>query len=188
VILFFGVETVFIAGSILPRGNTAQSTLLDISKLMPPIRGIPKDVFPQGIPDKGSVIPAKIDEDYLCVIPTALSWLGTPYLAGGYSKRGVDCSGFVFEVLEKSIPEMGPFPRTSREFDAVGLKIEVKSIQPGDILVFEDGGIIDHVGLALSRSTFIHSASEGTSTGVIISGLHEGHWGERLYDVRRPTK
>ena len=163
----------------------AQRSDVDLLSLIPPIRGIPKDILPQGIPDKGSVSPAKLDGDLLRIIPIALSWLGTPYRTGGISKSGTDCSGFVHAVLQAALPELGPFPRTSWEFGKIGTEVDKSSIQPGDILLFENAGAVDHVGIALSPYSFIHSASEGSGTGVIISYLTEGSWDKILYDVRR---
>ena len=158
---------------------------LDISTLIPPIRGIPSAVLPQGIPDKGPVRPSALNEDLLRIIPIALSWLGTAYSAGGASKAGTDCSGFVHAVFTTAVPELGPFPRTSGEFAVVGTKIDSSQIQEGDILIFENAGAIDHVGIALSKFSFIHSASEGSETGVIISNLFDGHWRAKLCEVRR---
>jgi cell wall-associated NlpC family hydrolase len=58
-------------------------------------------------------------------------------------------------------------------------------MSPGDILLFARDGAIYHVGIALSASTFIHSASEGERQGVIISSLGDGNWRARLVGIRR---
>lgn len=155
----------------------------DISAVLPPLRGIGFDELPEGIPDKGPVAPDRSSEAGLSLIATALSWLGTPYRLGGFSRSGVDCSGFLYNVLAAVVPELGPFPRQSDEFASWGAKAE--SIEPGDILLFAYDKTIYHVGIALSEFTFIHSASQGERTGVIISSLWDGHWRSRLYGVRR---
>ncbi|PKL05632.1 MAG: hypothetical protein CVV53_08510 [Spirochaetae bacterium HGW-Spirochaetae-9] len=119
----------------------------------------------------------------ILLIADALSWIGTPYLYGGVSRTGVDCSGFLASLLASSMPKAGPYPRKTDEYANFG--IETPLIEPGDILLFALEGDIYHVGLALSADTFIHAASEGTRTGVIISSLQEGSWAKRVAGVRR---
>jgi len=155
----------------------------DISAFLPPVRGLGFNEPRQEIPDKGSIAPEQSSAEKLVLIASALSWLGTPYLLGGFSKAGVDCSGFIHSILASSLPEMGPFPRRSEGYAFIGQ--EAAAIEPGDILLFAQDKVIYHVGMALSSHTFIHSASEGARTGVIISSLGEGNWGARLFGVRR---
>ncbi|MCE5256293.1 MAG: C40 family peptidase [Spirochaetaceae bacterium] len=156
----------------------------DIEKVLPPVRGIGYDELTDGIPDKGAITPDFKAINGIDFIAVALSWLGTPYRAGGFSRSGVDCSGFLSNVLMATMPELGPFPRKSEDYASWGYKAE--AMEPGDILLFAWGGNIYHVGIALSDSTFIHAASEGAKTGVIISSLWEGHWRTRLCGVRQP--
>ncbi|MHB0898161.1 MAG: C40 family peptidase [Spirochaetales bacterium] len=155
----------------------------DIAAFLPPVRGLDFSEPRQDIPDKGPIAPEYASEQILKLIASALAWLGTPYLLGGFSKAGVDCSGFIHNILSSSIPELGPFPRRSEEYALIGA--EAAAIEPGDILLFAQDKVIYHVGLALSSHTFIHSASEGARTGVIISSLGEGNWSARLFGVRR---
>lgn len=119
----------------------------------------------------------------IVLIAEALSWQGVPYRLGGQSREGVDCSGFVGSVLDAALPALGPFPRTSEGFAALGKS--QSGIEPGDILVFVEAGTVFHVGIALSEHSFIHSASQGPRRGVIISGLDEAYWARRLGDIRR---
>ena len=161
----------------------AASWSQDISTILPPIRGLNFDDPRADISDRGPVSPELFSEEGISLIAAALAWLGTPYQLGGFSKAGVDCSGFLYNVLALTVPELKPFPRRSDGFASVGT--EASTIEPGDILLFAYEKAIYHVGLALSSSTFIHSASEGARTGVIISSLREGNWSARLYGVRR---
>lgn len=134
----------------------------------------PEPAFPE--PDVSSL-------EGISLIAGALAWLGTPYQLGGFSRTGVDCSGFIHNVLNAAVPEMGPFPRQSSGYATFGLG--ATTIEPGDILLFAQEEVIYHVGLALSESSFIHSASEGARTGVIISSMSEGGWSARLYGIRK---
>lgn len=155
----------------------------DISDYLPPVRGIDMAELPSGIPDKGPISLERRFEIEIGLIAEALSWLGTPYSPGGFTRSGTDCSGFVNSVLRITAPEYGPYPRRSDGFARVGAKVD--EIQPGDILLFSREGSIYHVGIALDEACFIHSASEGARTGVIITWLREGHWRERFCGARR---
>ncbi|GEM_PF-2938007 len=150
----------------------------------PPARGLEWNELPRGIPDLGKIDPEIWDESRLAIIPAALKWLGTPYAFGGFGPEGLDCSGFVYRVLAQAAAPFGPFPRSSESFARFGARVEGEP-DPGDILVFAREGAIYHVAIALSKDRFIHSASEGDRTGVIISSLYEGHWAARLAGVRR---
>ena len=154
----------------------------NIEQVLPPVRGLLLSEEPHGVPNEGPVVPDQDSLNEVQLIATALSWLGTPYRAGGYSKSGVDCSGFLSNVLMTSMPEKAPFPRTSEDYAHWGYPTKV--IEPGCILLFARNNVIYHVGIALSESTFIHAASEGARTGVIISSLFEGNWRSRLHSVR----
>ena len=131
----------------------------------------------------GSVNPDPMDEGQIHLIAYALSWLGVPYRLGGFSSSGVDCSGFLNRIIAQCFPSLGYIPRKSDEFSGFGEIVD--KIAPGDILLFSSEGSIYHVGLALSSTTFIHSASIGERTGVIISSIWDGTWNARLCGVRR---
>lgn len=119
----------------------------------------------------------------LRVVASALAWLGVPYRYGGDSRAGVDCSGFVCAVLETAEPGK-TYPDRSSAFADFG-EAARGDIRPGDILLFGADTKIDHVGIALSDDSFIHAASRGPRTGVIISRLDESSWREDLVAARR---
>ena len=173
----------FAGAAPLEQAPESTAAPLDLSAMLPPIRGLEFNEPYPDLNDRGPVAVEAASEEGLALIAEALAWLGTPYRLGGFSRAGVDCSGFLYNVLKATVPELGPFPRRSDEFASFGAKAE--EIQPGDILLFAREGGIYHVGIALGDSTFIHSASEGGRTGVIISSLYEGNWRRRLYGTRR---
>jgi len=121
-------------------------------------------------------------ERTIALIAEAVNWLGTPYRYGGRGSGGVDCSGFVRAVLIA----MGEtdVPASSRGFAGYGDEVQ-GDIEPGDILLFAHGGIIDHVGIAVSPDSFIHAASVGPRTGVIVSNLSENYWKSSFAGARR---
>ncbi len=113
-------------------------------------------------------------------------WKDTPYLLGGESKSGIDCSAFM-QRLYVSLYGIH-LPRTTREQIKVGFKVLFNELQLGDLLFFAigDGGY--HVGMYLGENRFLHA---GESTGVTISLLVErhqrggGYWRRHYVEARR---
>lgn len=107
-------------------------------------------------------------------IDTARLYLGTPYQYGGSSVKGIDCSGFVLQAAKKALGLS--LPRSARNIAAFSTKIPDEDRKPGDLLFFNTVGGISHVGIYLGDGRFIHAASAGPRTGVIISKLSESYW------------
>ena len=87
----------------------------------------------------------------------ALLYLNTPYLWGGKSSFGIDCSGFtqqVFKLFDKKIPRDSS--EQAKEGEEVG---KLEDAQCGDLAFFDnDEGKIIHVGLLLSNHEIIHAS------------------------------
>ena len=118
--------------------------------------------------------PSAKDSQRIAFVNNALSYLGTPYRYAGHSSKGMDCSGFVFrngaDVLGLQMP------RRSDAIAEYSKRITDEEIQPGDLLFFNTAGGISHVGIYIGAGKFIHSASDGPRTGVIISSIQESYW------------
>jgi hypothetical protein len=71
-------------------------------------------------------------------------------------------------------------PRTVATLSKLAERIADSAREPGDLLFFNTTGRISHVGIYLGGASFIHSASDGPKTGVIVSALSESYW-ERTY-------
>ena len=110
------------------------------------------------------------------VLDAAMKHLGTPYRLGGKDSRGFDCSGFVYASFRDALGVS--LPRTSRCLYAWTERIPDNRAQPGDLLFFRTTGTnrITHVAIYIGDSRFIHSASVGRRTGVIITHMSEGSW------------
>jgi hypothetical protein len=109
------------------------------------------------------------------MIAYSKKYIGTPYRAGGTDADGMDCSGFLFTVARESVGLQ--LPRTSAALYSMARIIDDSQKEPGDIVFFRTvGSKISHAGLYLGNDQFIHSASDGPNTGVIISSLKESYW------------
>ena len=119
------------------------------------------------------------------VITHAKGYLGTPYLYGGNSRKGMDCSGLIHQSFSKSKISV---PRTVSELKKTGYKISVKKARPGDLLFFKTSRNrkISHAGLVIrienKTPQFIHAS---TSRGVIVSSLSQAYWDKAFVEARR---
>lgn len=112
------------------------------------------------------------------------SWLKTPYLWGGCSRRGVDCSCFVKSVILAQFKKFS-IPRVSREQAKLGRFVNLKKLKPGDLVFFgADPGKkrITHVGIALGNDRFAHASNR---RGVVIDKLSWKYYRTRLLKARR---
>ena len=109
---------------------------------------------------------------------SALKFLGVPYVFGGTTASGFDCSGYVqhvFAMLGISVP------RTADAQYYAGKKI-VGGMRPGDLVFFqtyEPGP--SHVGIYLGNGKFAHASSHG----VMVSSLSNSYWAARYIGAKR---
>ena len=112
-------------------------------------------------------------------------WWGTPYVLGGSSKRGVDCSYFTLDVMNAIYNTN--LKRTAAEQYTQSEKIDWSELKEGDLIFFKTDGSrsISHVGIYMTNNKFAHAS---TSQGVTISDLSEPYWQKRLYSLGRVLK
>ena len=112
-------------------------------------------------------------------------WWGTPYVLGGSSKRGVDCSYFTLDVMNAIYNTN--LKRTAAEQYTQSEKIDWSDLKEGDLIFFKTDGSrsISHVGIYMTNNKFAHAS---TSQGVTISDLSEPYWQKRLYSLGRVLK
>lgn len=115
------------------------------------------------------------------IVDVAYQYLGVPYVWGGTSPSGFDCSGFVQYVFSKCGYSL------SRTADAQyynGYAISYSSLAPGDLVFFVNTYAtsgISHVGIYVGDGAFIHCANGG----VKVSYLSESYYSTRYYSACR---
>ena len=116
------------------------------------------------------------------ILAEAQKYLGTPYVYGGASPSGFDCSGFVYYVLK----QLGYAPyRTPADQYKQGTYVAKEDLQVGDIVFFANtyGSGLSHVGIYAGNGQFIHSPNSRST--VSYSDLTSGYWANHYYGARR---
>jgi probable lipoprotein NlpC len=117
------------------------------------------------------------------VVAAAYAYRGAPYLRGGTSASGFDCSGLVYRVFLDTVHVA--LPRTAKAQYAFCEPIPRSKLQPGDLVFFDTTGGISHVGIYTGENKFVHSPSEGSRTGVTENDLDESYWARTFVGAGR---
>lgn len=118
----------------------------------------------------------------LAAAQTAKKCLGVPYVYGGRSAKGLDCSGLAIYVYRQQGVRL---PASSSAQAKVGQPVKKAELRPGDLVFFKTTvwGTVGHVGIYIGRGQFIHAP--GTGRKVETAGLDEKYFKARYYGARR---
>lgn len=117
------------------------------------------------------------------IVEYAKQFIGTPYVYGGNTTSGFDCSGFTQYVLANFGMSM---PRTSTDQYSIGVRVDKSQLMPGDLVYFKYSNSsyrLSHVGIYVGDGNFIHSPVAGQS--VKISSLNTGYFSNYYYGATR---
>jgi len=116
-------------------------------------------------------------------VKASQGYAGTPYVWGGESRNGFDCSGFIIRVMR----DLGykALPHSAAEQFNYGKPIAQALLKPGDLVFFANTYKpgISHVGIYLGKRRFIHAA--GTGIGTIVSSLDAAKFQAKYAGARR---
>ncbi|MDB5101748.1 MAG: hypothetical protein JWM80_6169 [Cyanobacteria bacterium RYN_339] len=117
------------------------------------------------------------------VVRESRQQLGVPYVWGGASRAGFDCSGLVQYVFKR---EKIQLPRTADRQAAWGSPIDLKHARAGDLLFFHTSGKgreVTHVGVYLGNGQMVHAPKPGSH--VKVTSVAPGSWmAQRLVAAR----
>jgi cell wall-associated NlpC family hydrolase len=147
---------------------------------------------------KTTVIRPKVVDDVPIIVPNpkgsqlqnsllqeAHKHLGTPYIYGGNTPKGFDCSGFVQYVYRNKGVQL---PRVSRDQAKVGVNVSPQKAQKGDLIFFGDNkNSISHVGVINSnKNGHIHMIHASSSEGITITNINNSsYWQQKMQFVKR---
>ncbi len=115
------------------------------------------------------------------VLNYAASFLGTPYVYGGSSPSGFDCSGFTSYVYRNTVRSI---PRTSSsQYSGLTRVSSMSDLLPADLVFFGSGSSVSHVGIYVGDGKFIHSPHTGSS--VKYDTLWSGNYKNRFVGAAR---
>ena len=114
------------------------------------------------------------------VISDSMNYLGVPYVFGGTTPSGFDCSGYVRYVFANAGIYL---PRTADAQYEVGYPVSTSELQAGDLVFFSTYEVgPSHVGIYLGDGDFINASS---SQGVSIASIYSSYWGSCYIGARR---
>lgn len=121
---------------------------------------------PVAIPDAGLIA----DPVRSRIVFTALQMIGIPYRYGGTTPQGFDCSGLVQYAYRNAGVSV---PRTAREQFEASEPVDMRAVQPGDLVFFESRNY-SHVGIYVGENRFVHAPATGRT--VVISSLGSSYY------------
>jgi murein DD-endopeptidase len=112
----------------------------------------------------------------------ALEVVGTPYVWGGNTPRGFDCSGLVqysYSLVGVELPRVTIMQRSATQ------AVSRKQLRPGDLVFFHiDGKRNSHIGIYIGDGKFVHAPRTGKF--VSTASLSNPYWQRNFAGARRP--
>jgi len=114
----------------------------------------------------------------------ALSFLGVPYVYGGSTPKGFDCSGLTYYIYKQFGYTIN---RTASAQLDNGTPVSMSELQPGDLVMFKKAGTgskrASHVGIYIGNGQFVHASSPKVDT--IVSHLSDSYYTTGFVGGRR---
>lgn len=129
----------------------------------------------------GSFISSKRAKNTL--IETAYLYLNAPYLWGGKTPFGIDCSGFTQMVYKLNGYNLF---RDSTQQAAQGIPLSfIEESEPGDLAFFDNKeGVINHVGIMMNDNYIIHAHGKVRIDRIDHSGIYNPELGKHTHQLR----
>lgn len=154
-----------------------KASLTESVRSLEQFRGVLQRAYLEAGPDATGMHP---------FVRAAQRYAGVPYVWGGESRTGFDCSGLIIVVMR----DLGykSLPHSAAEQFNYGMPVARALLKPGDLVFFANTYKpgISHVGIYLGQGRFIHAA--GTGKGTIVSHLSASPYAQKYAGARRLFK
>ena len=107
-------------------------------------------------------------------------WENVPYLYGGETLRGTDCSSLVRQIYQDAFDIT--LPRSSLDQAKIGEEVKRGSCKEGELVFFRINARTHHSGIIVEKGKFLHAS---TKEGVKISRLSNPYWKDKLVKIKR---
>lgn len=167
-----------------PSGNLISILLALFGNLLSPLQNTNTTNVLSNSPSSAGAPNASQTDTQNAIISTAQKYMGVPYVWGGTTTDGFDCSGFTQYVMQQNGISL---PRTAAEQFAVGTPVDKGNLQTGDLVFFttyKPGA--SHVGIYMGDGNFINASSSAKK--VTITALNGTYYVEHYIGARRYTK
>ncbi len=166
-------------GAIMPDSSEVFSMPVDFTYNGAPTRSMNYEVNFNQLQNPSNYVASNPNAQK--ILDTAAKYLGVPYLWGGTTPSGFDCSGFVQYVFR----ECGyNITRTTyTQWDNDGVYVTRDQFQPGDLVYFGTGGSPSHVGLYVGDGMMIHAPSTGKT--IQYTSIDSSYYASRTMGGKR---
>lgn len=120
---------------------------------------------PKSTSSTSAAVSSSVSATGSAIVNYSYNFLGIPYVWGGTTTSGLDCSGFTKLVYAHFGINL---PRVSRDQAKVGTYVPISQAQPGDLVYFGETNVT-HIGIYIGNNQMIHAPSPGKS--VMISSI-----------------
>lgn len=112
------------------------------------------------------------------IVATAQQYIGVPYVWGGTSPSGFDCSGLTQYVYARCGISI---PRVANDQMNAGSYVDRGSLQPGDLVFFGSGGYAYHVGIYVGKNSYLHAPQDNETVKISPMQYRSDYIGGRRY-------
>ena len=111
------------------------------------------------------------------IASNAAKYIGVPYVYGGTSPSGFDCSGLIYYAAKEAGINL---PRTSQAQSTLGSYVSVSDLQTGDLVFWGGVGSAYHVGIYIGGGQYLHAPAPGQSVTIQSMAYFAPSFGRRL--------
>ena len=111
------------------------------------------------------------------IASNAAKYIGVPYVYGGTSPSGFDCSGLIYYAAKEAGINL---PRTSQAQSTIGSYVSVSDLQAGDLVFWGGVGSAYHVGIYIGGGQYLHAPAPGQSVTIQSMAYFAPSFGRRL--------